>query len=232
MDEKTKHMMERYQLYSSTPDADGILFTAGTAQGIAYERDIESKREDRLFNDHLAHLFVGERGAELSEFFNISLGHHFKVDNFHMIWTPVRTKYINDTIADWITAKQGAKVQVTNLGAGVDTRAFWLDCLKSSEKYVEVDVESINTFKEKQLAKAENAVPLCPRQVITMDFMKESTKDMPNHGYDQTLPTFWLLEGLIMYMTRETVVKMMNEIVDLSVKGSSVMVNFMNAAAG
>lgn len=146
-----------------------------------------------------------------------------------MIWSAVRTKYINDTIADWLTAKQGAKAQVTNLGAGVDTRAFWLDCLKSSEKYVEVDVESINDFKAKQIAKAENTVPLCPRQVITMDFMKESTKDLPNHGYDQTLPTFWLLEGLVMYMTRETVTKMINEMIDLTVKGSSVMINFFNS---
>jgi O-methyltransferase involved in polyketide biosynthesis len=86
-----------------------------------------------------------------------------------LIWTAVRTKFINDTITDWVNANEGKKVQVTNMGCGVDTRAFWLDSLKNAERYVEVDVKSINSFKAKKLAEIK-AEPLCPRLVINMDF--------------------------------------------------------------
>ena len=43
-------------------DGEGMGYVALTAQAIAYERALESKREDRLFNDHLAQHFVGETG--------------------------------------------------------------------------------------------------------------------------------------------------------------------------
>jgi len=33
-----------------------------------------------------------------------------------------------------------------------------------------------------------------------MDFEKESTKDLTNHGFDKTIATCWVLEGLIMYL--------------------------------
>ena len=54
-------------------------------------------------------------------------------------------------------------MQVTNLGAGVDTRAFWLESLRKVERYVEVDVETVNTFKANKLNEIEAAEPLCPR---------------------------------------------------------------------
>lgn len=130
------------------------------------------------------------------------------MENFHMTWTATRTRFVNDTITEWLIENSGQKVQITNLGAGVDSRAFWLDSLRQADKYVEVDVESINSFKTKKLAQI-NAEALCPRQIISMDFMKESIKDLPNHNYDASLPTFWLLEGLVMYLGKLEVIKLL-----------------------
>ena len=59
-----------------------------------------------------------------------------------------------------------------------------------------------------------------------MDFSKESTKDLHKHGVDNSIPTFWLLEGLIMYLTKEDVASMFSEITSTSVKGSLILVNF------
>ena len=54
---------------------DGYDYTMGTSQAIAYERMLESQREDRLFNDHLAqYLTGGERGKEISAFINEGMG--------------------------------------------------------------------------------------------------------------------------------------------------------------
>ena len=62
-----------------------------------------------------------------------------------------------------------------------------------------------------------------------MDFSKESTKDLPTHGYDASLPTCWILEGLVMYLKKDEVVKLLEEITGLSVKGSYMILNYLNS---
>lgn len=83
---------------------------------------LESEREDRLFNDHLAKNFTGgERGKQISELLN----EYFKIlypghDNVCIMITAARTMLINDHLEKWIntTEASGSKMQVTNLGAG------------------------------------------------------------------------------------------------------------------
>ena len=65
-----------------------------------------------------------------------------------------------------------------------------------------------------------------------MDFSKESTKDLPTHGYDASLPTCWILEGLVMYLKKDDVVKLLEEITGLSVKGSYMILNYLNSPIG
>ena len=60
-----------------------------------------------------------------------------------------------------------------------------------------------------------------------MDFSKESTKDLPTHGYDSSLPTCWILEGLVMYLKQEDTIKLLEEITGLSVKGSYMILNYL-----
>ena len=47
---------------------------------------------------------------------------------------------------------------------------------------MEVDDAVVNNVKTKKLEEL-NEVPKCPRLVVSMDFKKESIKDLPNHGY-------------------------------------------------
>ena len=78
--------------------------------------------------------------------------------------TAARTKLINDELERWITTMKagGTKVQVTNLGCGQDTRAFWVDVLANAERYVEVDDLVVNTAKNKILEELKEE-PKCPR---------------------------------------------------------------------
>lgn len=57
-----------------------------------------------------------------------------------------------------------------------------------------------------------------------MDFNKESVKDLPKHGVDQSIPTCWILEGLIMYLEPTVVEKMLEEINELSSKNSYIII--------
>ena len=61
-----------------------------------------------------------------------------------------------------------------------------------------------------------------------MDFTKESIKDLPNHSYDKSLPTFWILEGLVMYMTKPDVTRLLKELSYLTVKRSYIALHFIN----
>ena len=73
---------------------------------------------------------------------------------------------------------------------------------------------------------------MCDRKVISLNFAKDSTKDLPKHGFfvvSSDAPTCWLLEGLIMYLDEAAVRNLYTEISDLSVPGSFLIVNFMNA---
>ena len=58
-----------------------------------------------------------------------------------------------------------------------------------------------------------------------MDFSTESTKDLPKHGFDESVPTCWIMEGLIMYLTKEVVQQMIAEMSPLAAKGSYVILN-------
>eukprot|EP00127_Corallochytrium_limacisporum_P002059 Clim_evm47s99 gene=Clim_evmTU47s99 len=230
---------EEYKTLCAAPDSDGLDFVAGTSQAIAFERMLESSRSDRLFNDPLAQHFVGERGERISRMVNNSLSAIYQIDAVHVIWTAVRTKFINDTIQSWIakemTRCEGNQLQVTNLGCGMDTRVFWLDALKECSKYIEVDVESVNAFKENKLREIANLAetkPLCTRQVINMEFGKERVNDLIKHGYDTSLPTMHILEGLVMYMKKPEVEQLIVDLADMSAKGSSIVVNFFNGPEG
>ena len=96
------------------------------------------------------------------------------------------------------------------MGAGGDTRAFWLDSLKKVQSCIEVDTSEINAFKEKVFS-VLSAEPLCERTAISLNFCKESVKDLPKHGFDSDLPP-WSLEGLIMYLAMEAIESLLTEL--------------------
>ena len=67
VNEKTARYVKTMEEYKQTPDSDGILFTAATGNMIAYERMLETNREDALFKDPYAQYLVGQRGEKVSE---------------------------------------------------------------------------------------------------------------------------------------------------------------------
>lgn len=143
------------------PD-DGLTFANKTALMIAYERMLESQRPEsvRLFNDHLAQYFVGDYGKDVSDCMSLALSVMFDPTkelgfNYegHICFAGARTKFINDKYAAWIEKmKSHEKLQILNLGAGVDTRAFWDQGLYNKAiTYLEVDAAEVNDAKNKVL---------------------------------------------------------------------------------
>eukprot|EP01104_Vermistella_antarctica_P016098 TRINITY_DN541_c0_g1_i1.p1 TRINITY_DN541_c0_g1~~TRINITY_DN541_c0_g1_i1.p1 ORF type:complete len:315 (+),score=66.44 TRINITY_DN541_c0_g1_i1:48-947(+) len=216
-----------------------------TAYLIAYERMIESDRSDgeRLFSDPLAkHLSGGDVGKLISEkMFTYCGAFGFEEwPQFHQQWTAVRTKYIDTFIEDEIarlasSSSPPSSFQVVNLGAGVCSRPFRLDCLGKHEATTVFEVDFAHVLKEKTeilngAVKEDDAVALrCARVPVACDLGDAdllSTR-LQEHGFDPSVPSIWILEGLVMYLPNERTRHLMLEIAALSAPSSSILVNFM-----
>jgi methyltransferase (TIGR00027 family) len=136
-----------------------------------------------------------------------------------------RAHFITINMGNWLKNTQGDK-QVISMGAGVETRVYWDKQLEGLQKYIEVDTKEVFADKEKVLSKHADLKSLCPLERVAMDFSKESTKDLPNHGVNAALLTCWVLEGLIMYLGADDNTKLLNELSDLSIDGSYLILNF------
>ena len=119
------------------------------------------------------------------------------------------------------------------MGCGLDTRPFWDDCLKTCTLYLEVDSAEVNKYKNGVLQglKAEGKLPdpQCTRNIVSMDFKKETIADLPSKGsdFDKEQPTCWILEGLIMYLSVEDNITLLTELSKLSAAGSLLILNFV-----
>ena len=128
-------------------------FTNDSAMLIAHERALETSKgkEIALFQDPFAKFLQGPKGETLSnDFGDYAAAFGFTGwPGFHKTWTVVRTKFIDDQIEEYIKGGKGTLTQMVNLGAGVDTRAYRLECYKNFTNVFEVDMKVINDAKEK-----------------------------------------------------------------------------------
>lgn len=160
------------------------------------------------------------------------------------MYTAARTKLINDQVALWMQEKgaEGARTcrrQVLNLGAGLDTRAFWLEALQCKDDddddvvYWEVDTAPVLSYKQAVLddlkGKGDLPDPFCVRKPVIIDFSKDSILSLPaKHGFQSGIATCWILEGLVMYLSRSDVEQLLDNLSELSVADSLLLLNFVN----
>jgi len=114
-----------------------------------------------------------------------------------------RTKYIDDLLRR--TIEDGVK-EVIILGAGFDTRALRLHCLKDIS-VIEIDHPDTQQFKLSELKKILGSLPKNIRY-YQIDFNKQSLEDLfvaNNLAFD--IPTTIIWEGVTNYLTPVAVKK-------------------------
>jgi len=209
-------------------------FTNDSAMMIAYERSLESSRADALFLDPLAKALAGTKGETLSQQFEAMCTTFGFADwfEFHKTWTAVRTKFIDDRVAQ--CAAGGSLVQLINLGAGCDTRAYRLECCKAFTGSFEVDMETINTGKAKVFDMLGNPKPHCEVHTINLDFLdKEKTLSAELESqapFDRTKPSLFFAEGLIMYLGKEGKLKLLKEVSEAAAPGSVFILQYLDGS--
>ena len=214
-------------------------FTNDSAMMIAYERGLETEKgtENSLFQDPFAKFLQGPKGKQLSKDFGANASAVFGFpgwEEFHITWTAVRTKFIDDQIKE-NTKKEGCEIkQLVNLGSGLDTRAHRLECYKSFKNVFDVDMAQINEMKTKifDVLKTNRRMDksYCENLAnISMDFLDE-TKNLVNEltkaNFSKDDPTIFVAEGLIMYLGGGKP-RFLKEVSDAAAPGSVLILNFM-----
>jgi len=137
-----------------------------------------------------------------------------------------RTDFFDRMLADAVNPGQDHPVgQVVILGAGFDTRAY--GSLKDSGvRLFEVDMPATQQVKREALAKAGLASDHVT--FVETDFNQKSWLEaLEEQGFDPSLPTFILWEGVTMYLNDEAVRATLNKVARLA-PGSRIAFDFFS----
>jgi len=133
----------------------------------------------------------------------------------------LRTAAIDKAVRDAVAA--GAR-QVVILGAGYDGRVWRLKEL-AGVKVFEVDHPATQGEKRSHLAQLPPAIGMV--SFVSIDFERESLDGVLEHaGHDRSLPTCWIWEGVVMYLTRDAMRATLASIARRSAAGSTLIVNY------
>ena len=187
-----------------------LLFSARL---MAYYRAKENKTDFPIITDPFAEHLAGDI---ISYFDN-----HVRYSE--MDYPIVRSFYIEETLLKtWCNAHKNS--QIVLLGAGLDARAYRLKCLQTKEHNIfEIDLPIVIRYKEKIL---KREVPLCNLVRIPADLSNlQWISFLIRSGFSSEMPTFWILEGLVYYIERESVVSLLAKTSEISSKNSQIFVD-------
>jgi methyltransferase (TIGR00027 family) len=188
---------------------------ASTARWTAAVRARESARQDRLLNDPWAASLAGKEGEEWIE--------HRSEDS--VVPIVLRTRFFDDFLQR-ITL-HNALQQVVLMAAGLDTRGFRLSWPDQTRLF-ELDQPSLLEYKEQKLRSAA-AQPTCTRQTIKADLTGPWKELLIKAGFDPQLPSGWLLEGFLFYLSTANLTHLLDEVTSLAAPGSWMGFDIINS---
>lgn len=133
----------------------------------------------------------------------------------------LRTSAIDKAVREAIA---GGAMQLVILGAGYDGRAWRMPEL-GPVKVFEVDHPATQGDKRARVAQLPPAIGNVT--FVSTDFEKESLEDVLGRaGHDRSLPTCWIWEGVVMYLTRDAMRATLASIAARSAPVSTLIVNY------
>jgi methyltransferase (TIGR00027 family) len=180
-----------------------------TALLVAAARAQEATRPDALASDQFARLFVGAAGVPWPVVWSAGL-------DSRALWGRLgryfglRTRLLDDFAP--------GTPQTVFLGSGLDTRAFRLPWPADSHVF-ELDRPAVLDFKHQVLASI-GAVPLVKRTPIQVDLRGNWSAALVDAGFCPGLPTTWVAEGLLLYLSPAAETSLMRTVNTLSEPGS------------
>jgi methyltransferase (TIGR00027 family) len=136
-----------------------------------------------------------------------------------------RTRFVDDCLR-WAVARGVAQVVV--VGAGFDSRAYRCRALLARTRVFEVDTPATQSYKRRR---AEAVLGAPPDNVVYVpaDLSVQSLDVLVHWGYDRSAPTFFLSEGLTMYLEESSVRRLLQFVGD-SAPGSAIAFDYWLAS--
>ena len=199
--------------------------TSLTAAGIAVARAIESGKPDneRICCDPYARRFAPGWLYFLTVLF-VKSGYAERRGPGVMGFLAARERYIDDVLQDFLD--KGLQ-QLVILGAGYDARAYRFDGLRGHVRVFEVDHPATQADK---LARVQAIFGALPAHVtfVAVDFNTQTLqKRLEESGYDPTLKTLFIWQGVTMYLTEEAVKATLCFVVQQSALGSAIVFDYL-----
>ncbi len=198
-----------------------------TAESVCVLRAVAAKHTDpKVRNpDYLAEKFVSPEFWRASPFRDDpDRARH----NPNYFWVNARTHHIDALLVEAVLT--GA-TQVVNLGAGFDSRAYRFRERFPQTRFFELDLPAMIGAKRERVVKIFGAIPdrvvLVPTDFTTRP-LDEVLRDA---GYDRTQRTFFIWEGVTMYLPEAADLSTLRFIRSGSASGSSVVYDYVLEAA-
>jgi methyltransferase (TIGR00027 family) len=173
---------------------------SGTAIGAAAVRAIESEKpaNERICYDPFARKFIDPLVYLLIKMFAWYGEWHTKGG---LTFIVCRCRYIDDYLQECL--KSGV-AQIVILGAGLDSRAYRKEIYQGISKIFEVDHPATQAGKIERVKKVFGEIP-SHVTYIPIDFTNETLEKIINYGFDRSLKTLFIWEGVTPYLNIESI---------------------------
>lgn len=134
-----------------------------------------------------------------------------------------RHRYIDDAL---VRALRGRVAQVVVLGAGYDTRAYRFARQLRGRPVFEVDHPATSQRKRRIVEQHLDELPQTNITRVEVDFETQSFRDeLGKAGFHSRRQTFFIWEGVAMYLTRTAVKSTLSTLAKMSTPGSAVVMD-------
>jgi methyltransferase (TIGR00027 family) len=173
---------------------------SGTALGTAAMRAIESERpaNERICYDPFARKLTDTVFYLLIK---LLAGYGERRTHGALTFIVCRCRYFDDYLQEYL--KSGT-AQLVILGAGLDSRAYRDELLQGVVKIFEVDHPATQASKIERVKKVFGKIPTNVAYV-PIDFNDETLDKLLGCGYDWSLKTLFIWEGVTFYLDAEAV---------------------------
>jgi methyltransferase (TIGR00027 family) len=194
-----------------------------TAEAVCALRAVAAQHPDpKVRNpDYLAERFVGEAFWQASPYrSDPARARH----NPNYFFVNARTHHMDALLVEALT---GGATQVVNLGAGFDSRAYRFRERFPQARFFELDLPAMIAAKRERVARIFGAVPERVTLVATDFNSRPLDEVLREAGHDRAQRTFFIWEGVTMYLPEAANLSTLRVIRSTSAPGSSVAFDYM-----
>jgi methyltransferase (TIGR00027 family) len=201
---------------------------AHTARWTAALRCIEHDRPDALFSDPLARGFAGEAALQkwITELAQLTMKCPWGRNHI-----AIRSRALDDIVTEQLDDMRALKVQIVNIGAGMCSRAWRLDVPDVEVVWFEIDRPDSVQLKKRLIREQGVQPPVASFHSIGVNFNDQDASlrtALEENDFDASLPTVFVMEGFLPYLTRTEIVDLADELEDLITDDARLVITCLN----